>query len=96
VLLACAGGGLATGALAQDKTVKIGVLNDMSSLYADVGSPNSLAAIKMAVEDSSLSSKGWAIEAVSGDHQNEPDIGVNVVRKWIDNEHVDAIADTPA
>ena len=69
--------GLATPALAQDKTVKIGVLNDMSSLYADIGGPNSVVAVKMAVEDSGLTKKGWKIDVVSGDHQNKPDVGVN-------------------
>jgi branched-chain amino acid transport system substrate-binding protein len=87
--------GLATPALAQDKTVKIGVLNDMSSLYADIGGPNSVVAIRMAVEDSGLNKKGWKIEVVSGDHQNKPDIGTNIARQWIDNDKVDAIADTP-
>jgi branched-chain amino acid transport system substrate-binding protein len=86
---------LATPALAQDKTVKIGVLNDMSSLYADIGGPNSVVAIKMAVEDSGLTKKGWKIDVISGDHQNKPDVGVNLARQWIDNDKVDAIADTP-
>jgi branched-chain amino acid transport system substrate-binding protein len=88
--------GLATPAMAQEKAVKIGVLNDMSSLYADIGGPNSLAAVKMAVEDSGLKAKGWNIEVLSGDHQNKPDIGVNIARQWIDAEKVDAIADTPS
>jgi len=88
--------GLATPALAQDKNIKIGVLNDMSSLYADIGGPNSLAAVRMAVEDSGLKAKGWNIEVLSGDHQNKPDIGVNIARQWIDAEKVDAIADTPS
>jgi branched-chain amino acid transport system substrate-binding protein len=87
--------GLATPALAQDKTVKIGVLNDMSSLYADIGGPNSVAAVKMAVEDSGLAAKGWKIDVISGDHQNKPDIGVNIARQWIDTEKVDVISDTP-
>jgi branched-chain amino acid transport system substrate-binding protein len=86
---------LTTPALAQDKTVKIGVLNDMSSLYADIGGPNSVVAIKMAVEDSGLLKKGWKIDVVSGDHQNKPDVGVNIGRQWVDNEKIDAIADTP-
>jgi branched-chain amino acid transport system substrate-binding protein len=94
-LMACAALGLAAPALAQDKNVKIGVLNDMSSLYADIGGPNSVVAIKMAVEDSGLPAKGWTIEVLSGDHQNKPDIGVNIARQWIDAEKVDAIADTP-
>ncbi|PAY06262.1 MULTISPECIES: ABC transporter substrate-binding protein [Bradyrhizobium] len=95
VLLACAALGLATPALAQDKNVKIGVLNDMSGLYADIGGPNSVAAANMAVEDSGLRAKGWKIEVVSGDHQNKPDVGVNIARNWIDNEKVDIITDTP-
>jgi branched-chain amino acid transport system substrate-binding protein len=95
VLIACAGLGLATSALAQDKTVKIGVLNDMSSLYADIGGPNSVVAAKMAVEDSGLAAKGWKIDVISGDHQNKPDVGVNMARQWIDSDKVDVIADTP-
>ncbi len=93
-LLACVGLGFATSAFAQDKTVKIGVLNDMSGLYVDIGGPNSLVAVKMAVEDSGLKAKGWKIDVISGDHLNKPDVGVNIARQWIDAEKVDAIADT--
>src|SRR5260221_11676243 len=85
VLIGLAGIGLAAPAFAQDKTVKIGVLNDMSSLYADIGGPNSVAAIKMAVEDSGLPAKGWKIDVLSGDHQNKPDVGTNIARQWTDN-----------
>ncbi|MGY4313444.1 ABC transporter substrate-binding protein [Bradyrhizobium sp. JR3.5] len=95
VFLACAALGLATPAFAQDKNVKIGVLNDMSGLYADIGGPNSVAAANMAVEDSGLRAKGWKIDVVSGDHQNKPDVGVNIARNWIDNDKVDIITDTP-
>ena len=94
-LMACAALSLATPALAQDKTVKIGVLNDMSSLYADIGGPNSVVAIKMAVEDSGLTKKGWKIDVISADHQNKPDVGVSIARQWIDTDKVDAIADVP-
>src|SRR6516162_4580871 len=94
-LIAFAAFGFATSAFAEDKNVKIGVLNDMSSLYADIGGPNSVAAAKMAVDDSGLSAKGWKIEVLSGDHQNKPDIGLNIARQWIDNDKVDVIADTP-
>jgi branched-chain amino acid transport system substrate-binding protein len=94
-----AGVAAATPTLAQDKgldkTVKIGVLNDMSSLYADIGGPNSVLAVKMAVEDSGLLKKGWKIEVLSGDHQNKPDVGVNISRQWFDVDKVDAVADTP-
>ena len=94
-LFAFAAIGLTTSALAQDKTAKIGVLNDMSSLYADIGGPNSVAAVKMAVEDSGLLAKGWKIDVLSADHQNKPDVGVNIVRQWIDVDKLDAVVDTP-
>jgi len=94
-LIAFAAFGLATPALADDKNVKIGVLNDMNSLYADIGGPNSVVAANMAIEDSGLRAKGWKIEVLSGDHQNKPDVGVNISRQWIDNDKVDIITDTP-
>src|SRR6476620_7047282 len=94
-LIALAGLGLAGPAFAQDKTVKIGVLNDMSSLYADIGGPNSVAAVKMAVEDSGLAAKGWKIDVLTADHQNKPDVGVNIARQWIDVDKLDAVVDTP-
>ncbi len=95
VITALASLGFAAPAFAQDKNVKIGVLNDMTSLYADIGGPNSVVAVKMAVQDSGLLDKGWKIEVLSGDHQNKPDVGVNIARQWIDVEKVDAITDTP-
>ncbi|MGJ4889545.1 ABC transporter substrate-binding protein [Bradyrhizobium sp. HKCCYLR20261] len=94
-LLAATALSFAGSAFADDKVVKIGVLNDMSSLYADIGGPNSVAAVNMAVEDSGLKAKGWTIEVISGDHQNKPDIGVNIGRQWIDTQKVDVIMDTP-
>lgn len=92
VALAIAAGG---GAAAQEKTVKIGVLNDQSGLYADVAGPGSTLAAQMAVEDSGLTGKGWKIDVVAGDHQNKPDIGVNIARQWIDVDKVDVIVDVP-
>jgi len=89
--------GMATGASAQtmDKNVKIGSLSDQSSLYADVGGPGSTVAAEMAVEDSGLRKEGWTIDVVSGDHQNKPDVGVNVARQWYDVDKVDVIVDVP-
>ncbi|WP_445487567.1 ABC transporter substrate-binding protein [Rhodopseudomonas sp. RCAM05734] len=95
VAVAVAGLAWSAQAQAQDKTVKIGVLNDMSSLYADIGGPNSVIAAKMAVEDSGLLKKGWKIDVLSGDHQNKPDVGVNIARQWIDVDKLDAVVDTP-
>jgi branched-chain amino acid transport system substrate-binding protein len=83
------------GALADDKVVKIGVLTDLSSLYADLGGPGSTLAAQMAVEDSGLTKKGWTIDVTSGDHQNKPDVGAGIARKWFDEDKVDVIADVP-
>src|SRR3954453_18096263 len=79
----------------QDKNVKIGVLTDMSSLYADINGPGAVTAINLAIDDSGLRAKGWKIDVVSGDHQNKPDVGVNIARQWIDTEKVDVVSDTP-
>lgn len=75
--------------------VKIGVLSDMSGLYADLGGPGSLLAARLAAEDFGAAKKGIKVEFVGGDHQNKPDIGSNIVRQWIDTEGVDVIVDVP-
>jgi branched-chain amino acid transport system substrate-binding protein len=76
--------------------VKIGVMNDMSGLYADIGGPGSVTAAKMAVEDYLKSSKSkLKVEIVSADHQNKPDVGSQIARQWYDTDGVDAIADVP-
>jgi len=78
-------------AFAQEKNVKIGVLDDMSGLYADVGGQGSILAAQMAIEDSGMVAKGWKIDLISADHQNNPDVGVNIARQWADQEKVDGI-----
>ena len=89
--------GSAGGALAQisNDVVKIGVLTDMSSLYADATGKGSLVATQMAVEDFGGKVKGKPVEVVSGDHQNKPDVGVALARNWFDNDKVDAVLDVP-
>jgi len=87
----------AGGAAAQisGNVVKIGVLTDMSSLYADIGGPGSVLAAKMAVEDFKAKEKGLTVEVISGDHQNKPDVGSQIANRWYDAEGVDLIVDTP-
>src|SRR5437016_2788323 len=82
-----------SGAYAQDKTVKIGVLTDNSGLFSDLGGAGSTLAAQMAVEDSGLAAKGWTIDVVSADHQNKPDVATNIGRQWVDVEKVDVFAD---
>jgi branched-chain amino acid transport system substrate-binding protein len=83
------------GAQAQitKDTIKIGVLADMSSLYADLGGPGSTEAAKMAVADFGGTVAGKKIEVVSADHQNKPDIGASIARQWFDQDGVDMITD---
>jgi branched-chain amino acid transport system substrate-binding protein len=85
--------GASGGAFAQDKNVKIGVLTDLSGLYADLGGQGSILAAQMAVEDSGMAAKGWKLDVISADHQNKPDIATNIARQWIDVEKVDVLMD---
>jgi len=85
----------AASAQISDGVVKIGVLNDMSSLYADASGRGGVLAAQMAVEDFGGKVLGAPIEGVSGDHQNKPDIGAGIARQWIDTDHVDVIVDVP-
>ncbi|MCM3562657.1 MAG: ABC transporter substrate-binding protein [Hydrogenophaga sp.] len=98
-LLATAAAAMLTAGAAQaqisDGVIKIGVLNDMSGLYADIAGPGSVTAARMAVEDFGAAAKGMKVEIVGADHQNKPDVGSTVARTWIDVDKVDAIADVP-
>jgi branched-chain amino acid transport system substrate-binding protein len=93
--LAYAASGGAASAQISDDVVKIGVLTDMSSLYADSTGKGSLVAVQMAVGDYGGKVKGKPVEVIVADHQNKPDVGVNIARNWYDNEKVDAIFDVP-
>jgi branched-chain amino acid transport system substrate-binding protein len=76
-------------------TIKIGVLNDQSGLYRDVNGPGSVACVRQAIADLGLAARGINVEVVVGDHQNRPDVGVNISRQWIDRDGVDMIIDVP-
>lgn len=85
----------AFGARAEDITVKLGVLNDMSGVYADLSGQGSVVAAQMAADDFMARNPGFKVEVVSADHQNKPDIGASIARKWYDQDGVDAILDVP-
>ena len=76
------------GKLSGD-VVKIGVLTDMSGVYADYGGPGAVAAAKLAVQDFGGKIFGKPIEVVNADHQNKPDIAKNVTQQWFDRDGVD-------
>ena len=94
-LAAAAWVAIAAPAQAQisDGIVRIGVINDQSGMYADITGARSVAAARMAVEDFGGTVLGKPIEIVVADHQNKVDVAAAIAQKWIDVDHVDAIAD---
>ena len=87
-----AGLGFARRALAQQPTIRIGVLTDMSGPYHDISGPGCVAAARQAVQDFA-GAGGLNVEILQADHQNKADVGLNIAREWFDRTGVDAIAD---
>jgi len=87
--------GLPQAAAEELPTFRIGVLNDQSGLYAEIAGPGSVEAAKMAVEDFRPEQHGFRVEVVAADHQNKPDIGSAIARRWFDVDHLDVIVDVP-
>jgi branched-chain amino acid transport system substrate-binding protein len=92
-------GGSSTGSTTSPATggnkITIGVLTDMSGLYADLAGKGSLIAAQMAVDEMGGKVGDMPIEIVSGDHQNKADVGSNIAREWFDAKGVDVIVDVP-
>ena len=82
-------------ARAQGKPLRVGVLNDQSSFYADSGGLGGVVAVRMAVADFGATVLGRPIEVLSADHQNKADIASAVARRWFDADGVDVIVDLP-
>ena len=86
--------GMTAAAQAQgisDNALKIGVISDTSSAYADIGGKGSVAAANMAIQDFGGKVLGKPIELMSVDHQNKADIGATKAREWFDREKVDMV-----
>ena len=79
----------------SDGVIKIGVMNDQSSLYADISGQGGVVAARMAVEDFGAAKKGMKVEIVFADHQNKPEVGSSIARQWYDVDKVDTIVDVP-
>lgn len=95
IILASAASLLLAGTAMAETSVKIGVLNDRSGVYADLSGEGSVIAARMAVEDFDAAGKGITVEIISADHQNKPDIASNIARQWYDQDGVDLIVDVP-
>jgi branched-chain amino acid transport system substrate-binding protein len=75
----------------SDNVVRIGVLNDQSSIYADFGGPGSVVAARMAVEDAGSKVSGRPVEILVADHQGKADVGASIARQWFDTSQVDLV-----
>ena len=95
VLAALAAALLCGSASAQQTSIKIGVLTDMNSLYADDTGIGSVIAARMAATEFMKDHPNFKVEVVSADHQNKADLGVNLANQWFDVDKVDMIADVP-
>jgi branched-chain amino acid transport system substrate-binding protein len=82
-------------ARAQRPKIRIGVLNDLSGPYRDTTGLTSVVCTQQALVDFGVSGLGYDVEVLSADHQNKPDVGATIARRWIDNDGVDVIADVP-
>ena len=80
---------------AQERPVKIGVINDQSSIYSDLSGMGGVVAARMAIEDFGGKVLGKPIELIFADHQNKPDVATNIVNKWLDVDNVDLVSDLP-
>jgi branched-chain amino acid transport system substrate-binding protein len=79
----------------SDNKIVIGVMGDQSGVVSDVGGPGSIVAARMAVEDAGGKIDGTPVELITADHQNKPDVALNLAREWFDRREVDAIVDLP-
>jgi branched-chain amino acid transport system substrate-binding protein len=78
-----------------NKTLKLGVLTDLSGFAADSTGPGSVVAAKLAIEDFKAEKPDLKIELMQADHQNKADIGAALAKRWVDVEKVDVILDVP-
>lgn len=86
---------MASAALAGPDAITVGVINDLNGVYADLGGQGSVVAAQIAVEEFGPKVLGKPIKILSGDHQNKPDIGSQLARKWFDVDNVDMVIDFP-
>src|SRR6478609_11665545 len=88
--VASPGPGTASAQISDD-VVRIGVLNDQSNVYADLGGTGSVIAARMAIEDAGGKVLGKPIDLLVADHQSKADVGAAIARQWFDADKVDLI-----
>ena len=83
------------GAEIANKSLKLGVLTDLSGFAADSTGPGSVVAAKLAIEDFKAEKPDLKVELMQADHQNKADIGASLAKRWVDVDKVDVILDVP-
>ena len=85
--------GATTPAVAQvsGDVIRIGIITDMSSVYADIDGQGGVEAIRMAIADAGGEINGKKIEVLSADHQNKPDVAATKAREWFDTQGLDML-----
>jgi len=87
--------GLPRPVFAQAAPIRLGVLNDQSGPYRDDGGPLSATCVRQAVEEFAKLHPEIKVEVLAADHQNKPDVGAGIARRWFDEDGVDAVVDVP-
>src|SRR4030081_4153899 len=92
IILAAGTGAGSVHAEYRGGTIRIGVLNDQSGLYADIAGTGSVWIARKAVEDFGAAARGMKVEILSADHQNKPDIGLCIPRHRVRGQQSDVLA----
>lgn len=77
----------------KSDAIRIGVLTDMSGIFATAMGPGSVEAARMAADEFGGKINGKRIEILQADHQNKPDVASAIARRWFEHEGVLAVAD---
>jgi branched-chain amino acid transport system substrate-binding protein len=93
VVASVIGSAIASAADEPERPLKLGVLTDLSGVYSDNTGAGTVAAVKLAIEDFGARVADVPIEVLPADHQNKPDVGAQIARRWFDLDEVDAIFD---
>jgi branched-chain amino acid transport system substrate-binding protein len=80
---------------AADRPIRIGVLTDMTGVYAANTGSGSVLGAQMAVEDFMQAHPGVKAEVVQADLQLKPDVALAIAADWYDNKGVDVVTDVP-
>ena len=94
-LLGTAAAGVATRARAQTPMLRIGLLSDLSGTYRDDTGMTGVFCARQAIEDFGAANRGINVEVIFADHQNKPDVGAGIARRWLDQDGVDVVLDVP-